>query len=365
MVYRKGITEKTKALAFVLREKGYKYAEIAKKCNISKTSAIEYANRHFSASKTSKKTGSKLKTGRPRKLNDRDKRKLYRAVDQLRRVDPNFTVKKLVEFAGMSFKDVSYRTYVRVLHEGNYAYRQTRKKGVLNIKDKKKRLTFARKCKTIIKDKNNFFKEDIKLFLDGVSFVFKSNPFGEAMRPKARVWRKPNEGLDITSKGSKDLAGGKRLHLMVGIAYGKGVVIAEPYERMSGEYFAKFVYDNLHNTFLNMNARLPYKFIMDNDPSQTSKLAMDAIYDIGAELFCIPARSPDINVIENLFHVFKKRLESDAIQRNITKESFNAFRNRVIHTLKTTDVKYINSLIDSFSSRVDNLIIRKGGRTKY
>lgn len=365
MVYRKGITEKTKALAFLLRENGLSYNQIARKCNISKTSAIEYSRKHYGPSKTTNKN-SKVKKGRPTKLNERDKRHLYRSLLKLRRIDPNFTVKKLVEFAGMNFKDVSYRTYVRALHEGNYGYRQTRKKGVINDLDKSKRMRFARKCQKILKERPNFFKEDILMYLDGVSFVFKNNPFGEAMRPKARVWRKPNEGLDITSKGSKDLAGGKRLHIMVGIAYNKGVIIAQPYEHMSGDYFAQFVYTNLHETFLQMETdQLPYKFIMDNDPSQTSKVSLDAIDDIGAELFLIPPRSPDINVIENLFHVFKKRLDKDAIQQRITKESFNAFKNRVISTLKSTDVKYVNSLIDSFPNRVTNIIARKGGRTKY
>ena len=45
---------------------------------------------------------------------------------------------------------------------------------------------------------------------------------GEAMRPKARVWRKRNQGLGVTAKGSKDLAGDKQLNLMVAIAKLKG-----------------------------------------------------------------------------------------------------------------------------------------------
>lgn len=363
MPYRKGITPKTKALALLLRENGCSYSEIARKCHISRTSAIEFSNRHATRSKSGKKT-SKRK-GRPPKLNQRDKRHLYRCLLKLRKVDPNFTVKKLVEFAGMSYNNVHYRTYVRALHEGNFGYKQTRKKGVLSERDRKRRMQFARKCKGILKDNENFFHKDIQLYLDGVSFVFKTNPFGEAMRPKARVWRKPNEGLDITSKGSKDLAGGKRLHLMVGISYNKGVVIAEPYEHMSGNYFAQFVYTELHSAFEDMEADMPYKFIMDNDPSQTSKLSLDAIDDIGAQLFSIPPRSPDINVIENLFHVFKKKLDTDAIEKRITKESFNSFKSRVINTLKSTDVNYINSLIKSFPKRIDNIILRKGGRTKY
>ena len=42
------------------------------------------------------------------------------------------------------------------------------------------------------------------------------------MRPKARVWRKRNQGLEVTAKGSKDLAGGRRQHLMVALAKWEG-----------------------------------------------------------------------------------------------------------------------------------------------
>ncbi len=53
-----------------------------------------------------------------------------------------------------------------------------------------------------------FWNEEILLYLDAVSFVHKNNPHRESLRPKARVLRKPNEGLIVTAKGSKDLAGG-------------------------------------------------------------------------------------------------------------------------------------------------------------
>lgn len=134
---------------------------------------------------------------------------------------------------------------------------------------------------------------------------------------------------------------------------------------MNGESFSTFVYDELHKCFETLNADSPWMFLMDNDPSQTSKVAIDSIDDIGAELFTIPPRSPDVNVIENLFNVFKRQLDNDAISRNITKETFSDFKERVLNTFQETDISYINSLIDSFPKRIDAIITRKGGRTKY
>ena len=47
---------------------------------------------------------------------------------------------------------------------------------------------------------------------------------------------------------------------------------------------------------------------MDNDPSQTSKVAMAAIKSIEANLLRIPVRSPDLNPIDNVFHLVKSGL---------------------------------------------------------
>ena len=41
--------------------------------------------------------------------------------------------------------------------------------------------------------------------------------------------------------------------------------------------------------------------IMDNDPSRRGVVAKNALQEIGAELVEIPARSPDLSPIENIF----------------------------------------------------------------
>ena len=161
---------------------------------------------------------------------------------------------------------------------------------------------------------------DVAFYLDGVCSIFKSNPLSGAMAAKARVWRRKGEGLIITAKGSKDLAGGKRLHVMVSIAYNKGVILCEPYGKMSGKFFASFIRQYFDLCFGRAGSKRDGKrlFVMDNDPSQISKVAENALTDIECELLRIPPRSPDINPIENVFHLVKNLLESEAIQENIT-----------------------------------------------
>ena len=63
---------------------------------------------------------------------------------------------------------------------------------------------------------------------------------------KNRVWRKKGEGLKFTVKGSKNLADGHWLHLIVAMAYGKYVVLKEAYKKLKGPIITKYIRDILH-----------------------------------------------------------------------------------------------------------------------
>ena len=94
--------------------------------------------------------------------------------------------------------------------------------------------------KRTVKESSEFWTEDVAFYLERVSFVYKTNPLSKATEPKARVWRRKSEGLTVTAKGSKDLAGGKRLHVLVAISFKKGVILHEVYETMNGKFSLLF-----------------------------------------------------------------------------------------------------------------------------
>ena len=226
------------------------------------------------------------------------------------------------------------RTYSRCLNEMGFSFLQAREKGLLKESDKKERLQYARKMARYEQDFPGFRTDEVASYLDGVSFVYNTNPMSTAMAPKARVWRQKSEGLQVTSKGSKDLAGGKRLHVMVAIAYGKGVILKEPYDKLNGQFFANFIRQHFNLCFGRAGPKRDGKrlFVMDNDPSQVSKLAMSALREIECELSKIPSRSPDLNPCESIFHIVKDSLDDEAIEKHINKESFGDFKNRVLRT---------------------------------
>jgi hypothetical protein len=106
-------------------------------------------------------------------------------------------------------------------------------------------------------------------------------------------------------------------------------------------------------------------FVMDNDPSQTSAMAMKAINDQGAQLFPIPARSPDLNPIENVFHIVKSNLEVQVRTQGINHETWTDFKDRVSKTLLDISVEFVNNLLLSMPRRIDTVIVGKSYRTKY
>lgn len=191
----------------------YSYRKIALKTKLSKSTIFDIVKNEEQRKKNNyTKQQQKSKGGRPELLTSRNKRKLHLSFKELRDVDPNFTIKEVVQNNGIGLKSASYRTFVRYIKKMGYSFYPSRKKGVMTAKDFKQRRKFGREMKA---KSCEYWTKDVAFYLDGVSFIYKRNPMSDALKAKNRVWRKRSEGLIFTTKGSKNLAGGKRLHLIV------------------------------------------------------------------------------------------------------------------------------------------------------
>lgn len=95
--------------------------------------------------------------------------------------------------------------------------------------------------KRVVAQNPQFWTHEVGFYLDAVSFVHKYNPESGANINRTRVWRQKGEGLKLTAKGSKELAGGRRLHVLVAVAYKNGVILAVPFENLNVTFFAKFI----------------------------------------------------------------------------------------------------------------------------
>lgn len=106
-------------------------------------------------------------------------------------------------------------------------------------------------------------------------------------------------------------------------------------------------------------------WIQDNDPSQNGASVQNALKEMGAELSSIPARSPHIYPIENVFNLVKKQLHMQALQNNITQETYKEFCIPVINTIAQFPSKRIDTVIDTLDRRMDLIVKKNGNRIKY
>lgn len=361
---RMTIDNETRARVYYLgKVQGLSTRKVAKLTGASQATVWRICNKK-SRPQSNQNKGT-AKKGRPRKLTPRHERLLLRVLTNLRHTEGRFSIGRLMEQSGLTRSEVSRQTIARFLHSKGYFYLQARKKGLMSWTDRRKRVAFARYVQRLYPD--DLWTNVIAFYLDGTGFVYKRNPLDQARAPKGRIWRKKCEGLEpgCTAKGSKAGTGGKVLKIMVAISYGKGVIVAEPYEKMNGDYFANFIERNFDRMFERANKDVRRLWLQDGDPCQNSKIAKTAMQTKNAELLKLPPRSPDLNPIENLFNNVGQRLKEDALKRQISHESFHEFTIRVLNTLFAIDIETIDNLISSMNKRIKGVIKKRGKRLKY
>ena len=292
-------------------------------------------------------------------------RKVVNALLKLREQEGNFTSTDIQRAAGIEVDTVSNRTLRRHLNKRGYNFTQCRRKGQLLKEDLTKRLKFAKKYKQYPKE---FWQTGIGFYLDGTGWVHKTNPSQHARTARTRTWKKRGESLSLhcTAKGKKEGVGGTMARFMVAISHGRGVIKCVRYAgHVNGEKFAQFVSDHfpdMCNQSVNTDRKL---FLQDGDPSQNSACARGAMDSVGCQIFGIPARSPDLNPIENIFHLIGKQLKRDAVANKITQETYVQFCARVKRTVLNFPAEIIDRTIDSMPKRIEMVIQNKGTRTKY
>ena len=304
----------------------------------------------------------KTNPGRPRKTTIRDERSVSRSIAKLRTVVGSFTSKRIQEESHMTH--ISSRSFRRLLNKLGFHYLQSRKKGLLTQADKRKRTKYARE---VIKYDIGFWRHQIIFYLDGVGFAHKLNPYAEARAAGTMQWRKPKEGLSRTTKAKKEGSGGNMANFFVAIGYGRGVVLCKHYPwKLNGERFAKFIKHVFPSTFNHCGTEpLGQLFLQDGDPKQNAKVAEEAWQELGCEKFSIPARSPDLNPIENVFHLVRAKLAQDALEQEIKQESYDEFCKRISKTFTDFPSDVVDRTIDSMKDRLKRIIATKGERTKY
>ena len=158
------------------------------------------------------------------------------------------------------------------------------------------------------------------------------------------------------------------MRLFVAIAYGKGVNLCKKFDpklRFIGANYKDFIKENFPIALERSANPINKLILQDGCPVQKSKQAQLGYDDVGCKIFNIPARSPDLNPIENVFHLARKMLAKEAKDKFIQKESYAEFAHRVIRTIESVPAHIIDRTIDSLPQRMSMVIKSKGDRIKY
>ena len=132
-----------------------------------------------------------------------------------------------------------------------------------------------------------------------------------------------------------------------------------------GESIAKIVKKDFPKAFRDSINPKNELLLLDGDPVQNSKKANRAFDATGCKVFAIPARSPDLNPIENIFNRIREKLTKDAITHQIKQENFEEFSASVKRTFIEFPVEELDKTIASMQKRMKLITKNCGKRIKY
>lgn len=177
---------------------------------------------------------------------------------------------------------------------------------------------------------------------DGIAFV----------RREPRTRYKPNHVRATLKHG-----GGSTM--VWGCFSGQG---CGPLHQVSG-IMDRFGYKNILETVMLPYAEeempLVWTFQHDNDQKHTSKCVKEFLEVKKVEMLDWPAQSPDLNPIENLWGILKRRVRGQRFSS--TKALFEALKTE----WESIPMKTINSLITLMPKRCEAVIKNNGYWTKY
>lgn len=321
-----------------LRQMGYSFGKIQKSLNLASRQTAHSAYKRYL------RTGCfapKKSTGRPKKLTEKEERKFVSDVLK----EP----KKSIEQHRVSFnsfacsKSISRITARRVLKKYGVTGRFAAKKINLGKLSKSNRLKWCYQMRKNVRDNPGFWQNVV--FTDETRIRLSSDGVVRVLRKK---------GTRFDEKNLRSVCKDKRSLMYWGaIRYdGRKMLIKCPNHLNSDGYIKilkKYAKKMHHQDII---------FQQDNAPIHKSKKTKDFLQTVDWETLDWPAYSPDINPIENLWAIIKKRLGS----QTVTWENLDQ---KVREIWDSIEPEIIQNLYDSMPNRIKKVIQCKGAVSKY
>lgn len=324
-----------------LHAEGKSLSEIGKIVSKSRYTVRSVINRF----KGKKNLDSKPRTGRPRKLNDKEQRCVVKFVKK----DPTITSSSIATQLKNQFdKTVTPRTVQNVLREAGYNSRVPRKKPYISKTNQRKRIEFAREHQ----NKDLDFWRTV-IFSDESKFnIFRCDG-------RISVWRKPNTELERRNMLPTVKHGGGGVLVwgcMAASGVGELVFIEEIMDKM---LYLNILKNNLSKSAEKLGLAGNYYFQQDNDPKHTAHIVREWILYNTPHTLKTPPQSPDLNPIEHLWDALDKRIRTHDIgSKAQLKQALTEEWAKIGPELTT-------NLVTSMPNRLKEVIKRKGFPTHY
>jgi transposase len=324
-----------------LLQKGDSYREISSKLDISK-SMVGKIKKNLSLDLPLPKMGSpkKILPGAARcMVRGIQSGKLNTAVDAKKFLETNLNI------------SVSPNTVRRALKSHGLVARVKVKKPLLSSRHHRLRLEFARKYEswTIDDWKRVIWSDETKI-----------NRYGSDGRQWC--WKKGKNPL-LPQHVNQTVKHGGGCIMVWGCMtiHGPGF-LAKIDGGMDADLYCQILDSDLKSTieFYGLEKK-DVVFQHDNDPKHTAKKTKILLDESGLEVLDWPPQSPDLNPIEHLWDLLKRRLSA----YDSAPTSIHMLWDRVQEEWEKITAEDCRNLIYSMPRRIDAVINAKGGHTKY
>ena len=334
---KKAIEPYIRAQAAALYQSGLNMNKVSKQLKVSRT-CVRNAIMKFENQGTF--VDSK-RSGRPKKISERDERELKRLVQGNNRL----SVAKITKDLNVGLvKPVSEETVRRYLKKLGHEYAVKIKKPFLSLKHRRARVEWCQQhLHWTIQDWRKVIFSDESTF-----YVLKR-------KNQVKIWRTDDERLIPECVQHMNTGNCGKVGIWGGIM-SEGTTIARIFnDSMNGALYCDVLETEVKQSMKIFRKKTDYLFQQDLAPWHTSKLVKAKMAKMKLNLLPWAAKSPDLNPIEMLWSILDKKLIGKPIY------SISELKKRLQQEWDDIDKQLCLSLIDSMSDRIDKCLKARGG----
>lgn len=259
---------------------------------------------------------------------------IYAEILNLLEGDPSLSQKRIARIIKSKFKKTIHRTSISKYLKSHGSYKKAVVKPLLSQQNVAKRKTYCEK----------YHRQSLKdvIFCDESSF--------QLFRNTLKVFhRKGNERSKIFQPTTK-----KKIQVWGAIS-SKGRLSLVFYEgRLDGERYQKLLEDNLIDNADRLYGINKWRFVQDNAPCHSKEEVKSWIKTKTKYLLEHPPQSPDLNPVEQLWGIIKRKIEVRH-PKNLTE-----LKNLIITEWSKISRELIDRLISHLKNRMKKVLENKG-----